>query len=222
VTGDLRFLLQNGPKNTNIGGIAMGVWDDLLRRVKFTTREGDFKRPEVEDLDRFESEFGSKLPDDYREFALTFGPGELGIREWCFRTPGFAESGRSFDLAEANGGIDNRGLPNASDVALARRGDPTLIRRLVLFCSGGFDGDYFCWDPTEVTNPEKHEYAIYITCDALDPMTQRASSGFHEFVLDYLLGGGYERHIYEPGTEPGEPPGKEVVYFQDRMPDPGE
>jgi len=195
----------------------MGVWDDLLQRTKFTTREGEFKRPKPEDLDRFEAEFGFKLPADYREFALAFGPGELGEGEWSFKTPGFPGAGPDFDLAESNGGVANRGLPKYSDAELSEDGDPALIRRLVWFCKGGMEGDQFSWDPTEVTDPEKHEYAIYITCGNLKPMTQRVASGFREFMMDYLLGGGYERQLFVPGTELGEPPGKKLEYFQNRM-----
>ncbi len=193
----------------------MGVWDDLLQRTKFTTREGEFKRPKPEDLDRFEAEFGFKLPADYREFALAFGPGALGEGEWSFQTPGFPGVGPDFDLAEANA---NRGLPNYSDAELTERGDPALIRRLVGFCKGGMEGDRFSWDPAEVTDPEKHEYAIYITCGDLKPLTQRAASTFREIVMDYLLGGGYERQVYEAGTESSEPQSpKKIEYSQDRM-----
>ena len=139
----------------------------------------------------------SRLPVEYRAFALIFGPGTLGVREWTFKTPGFPGAGRSVDLAELNGIPGNRGLPNRSDAELSEEGDPALIRRLVQFCSGGFEGDQFFWDPADVTDPEKNEYAIYIRGGELEPRIQRVATTFRELVMDYLLGGGYERHNFE-------------------------
>jgi hypothetical protein len=42
--------------------------------------------PEI--LDWFEGLRKFRLPDDFRDFACTFGPGKLGTGGWCFYVPG--------------------------------------------------------------------------------------------------------------------------------------
>jgi hypothetical protein len=193
----------------------MGNWDDLLSRIEIILQDDEHKRPTIGDLDGFEAEFGFKLPEDYRQFALRFGPGELGRREWRFQTPGFPGAGPLADLGELNRGYLRRlqGIETLDEAKFSRYGDPMVIRRLVTFCTGGLETDAFTWDTGHVTDPEKNDYAVYILSGDLEPHVQRVASSFREFVVDYLLAGGYDRHVYEPSTEPYELEGRDEILF---------
>jgi len=159
----------------------MAIWNELEGRLDSYTWDGnDFKKPRPEDLDRFEAENGLKLPDDYREFALGFGPGTF-VGGWGFLTPGFPEDSR-VDL-----GVFLKWWREAIG-----QDDPEA--RFVLFCEKEDFHGRWGWDPAVVTDPERHEYAIFLVGDHCPPI--RVASGFKEFVLSYVLGGGFERQYY--------------------------
>lgn len=175
----------------------MAVWGDLERRLVIYNEDGPAKKPRPEDLDRYEAEDGFKLPEDYREFALLFGPG--GLHRFNFRTPGFPGS----EWANLGGRL----VPDEyeDDEWLVQViGDPDLARRLVVFSDVDGIGDCFAWDPADVTDPVKHDYGIYIIAhECNNPPVTRVASTFREFVLSYALGGGYERHVYGQVNELG-------------------
>lgn len=163
-----------------------GVWDDLEKRlaVRYTS-DGKHRKPKPKDLDRYEKESGFRLPDDYREFALTFGPGTFG-RGWQFSTPGFSKTKSHVDLATLNHFFQ------------MQKGD--LNQSFVRFCGKEDFHGWFAWNPEDVTDPAKHEYGIYLLMD--DPPVKVAST-FREFVMFYAMGGGF--HEYEgQEPEPGE------------------
>ena len=69
----------SGESRVSIEGHGMGIWDDLRQRIKVEfASAGKVETSSPEDLDRFEKESGFRLPDDYGEFATTFGPGTCG------------------------------------------------------------------------------------------------------------------------------------------------
>jgi hypothetical protein len=175
----------------------MNVWDDLEKRLDIVTQDGLVKKPRVEELDRYEQENGFKLPDDYREFALAFGPGGFGRLEWWFATPGFPKGHDLHDLAISRESWRRCRCDGIKDADLTKQFgiDADRVRRLVPFCNQRLDGEAFAWDISDVTDPERHEYGIYhITFD--HPPMKRVASTFREFVLDYALGGGFERQSY--------------------------
>jgi len=198
----------------------MGIWDELARRLDLWLEDNEVKKPTLEDLDRFESEAGFHLPQDYRDYALTFGPGDIGSREWSFLTPGFPQAGKNVDLAEANAWHKKYVIDGETDAELARMfGDAARARRLVVFCSTRLVGDIFAWDPGEVTDAARHDYAIYmIPAEANNPPFGRIATSFREFVFNYALGGGHERHIYrDPPAEPSDLERPDKIRFQQAM-----
>jgi hypothetical protein len=192
----------------------MGIWDPIVARLKIWTQDDEVRRPTPADLDRYEAEAGFKLPDDYRSYALTFGPGELGRCEFCFSTPGFPKAG-DLDLAEKNRIWLKLAVAGCPDKNLAERfGDAWRARRLIHFCEVSGIGDRFAWDPMDVTDAETHEYGIYaLPVDSTGWKNMRVARTFREFVLDYALGGQYTgwgppkpEHLVEPIERDGTGP----------------
>lgn len=162
----------------------MGVWDDLERRLEVHYTSGDeVGKPKPEDLDQFEQESGFRLPVEYREFALTFGPGTFG-RGWQFSTPGFSDIQSYENISRLNKRFHSQGL----------------YPGFFLFCGKEDFHGWFAWNSEDVTDPDKHEYGIYLLLN--DPPVKVAST-FHEFVMFYALGGVFERQ--EEGDQGNEP-----------------
>jgi hypothetical protein len=72
------------------------------------------------------------------------------------------------------------------------------------FChSDDFHGSW-AWNPEDVTDPGTHEYGIYLLgADGYDG-PHKVASTFHEFVMSYVLGGGFHREEEPWKCEPGE------------------
>jgi hypothetical protein len=180
----------------------MGVWDELEKRLDIVTQDGVVKKPKIADLDQYERESGFNLPEDYREFALAFGPGGFGTGEWAFATPGFSKGHDLVDLVKSCESWRRSRIEGCSDADLSRSFgvDAARVRRLIPFCNRRTSGDGFAWDPSDVTDTDRHEYGIYhITFDR--PPIVRVASTFREFVMDYALGGGFERHLYDESAD---------------------
>src|SRR4051794_41938662 len=120
----------------------MGVWDDLEKRLVIHNEDGPSKKPKLEDLDKCEAEAGFKLPEDYREFALAFGPGCL--HGFNFHTPGFPRS----EWANLGGCLvqDEYG---DDEWLVEDFGDADLARRVVGFSDVDGVGDRFALGPPE-------------------------------------------------------------------------
>jgi hypothetical protein len=171
----------------------MAVWDDLEKRVvvdHVNAMGGCVAlKPRPEDLDRFERESGFKLPDGYREFAMTFGPGCLDPG-FYFYSPGFP-SDQSVDLAARN-------LPSQPKEPGGPHGG------FLRFCHSDDFHASWAWDPEDVTDPDTHEYGIYLLgADGYDG-PHKVASTFHEFVTSYVLGGGFHRDEEPWKCKPGE------------------
>jgi SMI1 / KNR4 family (SUKH-1) len=195
----------------------MGIWDDVEKRLQISTQHDDVKKPKVEDLDQFERENGFKLPDDYREYALTFGPGAIGSREWFFATPGFPGKGNDLeDLATSRESWRKCRCDGVKDEALSKQFgmDADRVRRLVPFCNQRLEGEGFAWDTSDVTDPDRHEYGIYHHTDCYSPI-KRVASTFREFVRDYALGGGFERTYFRDSPDTiGDLNRPDPIFFQ--------
>jgi hypothetical protein len=160
----------------------MGVWDDLEKRlvIDHVNSLGGVVvlKPRLEDLDRFERESGFKLPDSYREFVLTFGPGCFDPG-FYFYSPGFP-SDRRVDLAAVNHSFKSQKSEG-------------LYQSFFRFCNrDDFHGSWG-WDPEDVTDPDTHEYGVYLLQGEGYDGPHRVASTFHEFVVSYVFGGGFER-----------------------------
>lgn len=185
-----------------MGRHEMGIWDDLKKRVLVDHVDAlggcVVLKPRPEDLDRFERESGFKLPDSYREFVMTFGPGCLDPG-FYFYSPGFP-SDQSVDLAARN-------PSSQSQKPEGPFGD------FIRFCiSDDFHGSW-AWKPEDVTDPGTHEYGIYLLgADGYDG-PHKVASTFHEFVMSYVLGGGFHREEEPWKWKAGEPGLPDTIGF---------
>jgi hypothetical protein len=153
--------------------------------------------PITPDLDRYEAESGFALPRSFREFAMTFGAGQIEPGEWRLAVPGipdyFAE--RYTDPSTLTRWfMDGRvgSLANEYD-------DPVRALRLVLFCTNE-SHDFFGWDPLDVIDPEAHEYGIYML-GRYDTRVMRLATRFQRFVLTYCFRGMIDIGEYGPDVE---------------------
>lgn len=188
----------------------MSVWDELKQRVKVVRAEGRDGIIHEEDgivwkatpeiLDWFEGWRKFKLPDDFRDFACTFGPGRFGTGGWCFYVPGieWREEPYSLDMSYLHDYWQN--TQKGSNLKLVPFCEKMETER---FKAGESEGRsttirYFGWNPEDVTDPARHEYGIYQTHPEGDLFASgkagrrrppvKVASTFREFVLDYALG----------------------------------
>jgi len=178
-------------------------WDEFEGRLMTVVPFGDgVRKPTIEDLDRFEAEFGVKLPASYRDYALTIGPGEIGRNAFEITTPGFPEA-PNLDLTANVRMWKDRVIERKSDEALARSyGDPMRARRLLPFGWVVEIGHGFAWDPEDVGEGGGDEYGVYfIDVDSFgEDAVAKVASNFREFVTEFALGLGYVRQYR--GQEP--------------------
>jgi len=182
----------------------MASWNAIKSQIEIVLRgQPSLKLPSTEDLDRFESSTGFPLPLDYRDFVLSFGLGKFEPGTWHFAIPGFHGKAPNCDptrLTEAFGA--GRDFDEEYD-------DPQRARRLLLFCKTG-SNDYFGWDPEDVTDPDAHDYGIYLL-GRYDTRVTRLATTFREFVLNCCFegamkpdGSGYQK--LPEGREPDDYP----------------
>jgi hypothetical protein len=173
---------------------AEDAWDWLEQRLTVEPRT----LPRSADFDRFEEQYGVRLPSSYRSFASRFGPGILGA---FFRlaVPGNPAGAPWFDLDGLNE-LSVRSCPlsfidevHCQEVPVFEVADMiATIRRLVFFCS--LDGsEYIGWDPEDVRDSDAPEYGVYIL-PRLGPPIDCAHS-FEQFVFDICLGDRYPDYV---------------------------
>lgn len=170
----------------------MGMWDSLRDRLGIVEGDDVVPRPSEPALDRYEAATGFKLPQSYRQFVRTFGPGELG-QVFTVYSPGYPDSG--IDLGRMNQAFrKTASFDKRSDADPARsHDDPRRARRLVLFAHD-IGPDYYGFDPEAVRDAEAHEYGIYAVMHS-DPRVVNIAGSFREFIEEYCLGDGWVSEV---------------------------
>ena len=157
-------------------------WQDFAGSVEVESGRKPLPLPGDAALDQFEARTGFRLPDSYRSFIKTFGPGSLAYR-FRITAPGDPKRGPRVDLDALRDDF----VSVTSDGELEESyDDPERARRLVLFCLTTGE-DFIGWDPREATDPGRHEYAVYEVPRGDDKL-HRLAGTFREFVEDYCLG----------------------------------
>jgi hypothetical protein len=157
------------------------VSDDSYEQLTIVTFPGfePVVKPTIGSVDAFEASTGFKLPTSYRQFTLSYGPGELA--EYLrIRAPGYPGD-IDLDLAEYN-----RFLHSGDDLLRETYGQPELLASLWYFGSS-FMGDSFGWNASEPTGTGKFEYAIY-ALPRVGKNTVKVALSFNEFVRGILQG----------------------------------
>jgi hypothetical protein len=206
----------------------MGVWDDLEKRVKIVHAEdrdgiihvedGIVWKATAKDLNSFERRRRFKLPGDFRDFACTFGPGRIGRDGWCFYSPGIDWDGdpASLNLDYLNDFWINTQVREYNLKLLVfceKSENETVLSKTTKQKIRSTTIQYFGWNPEDVTDPDKHEYGIYLTYEEGQLLASgrrkprkppvKVASTFREFVMSYALVGDLGRQ--DEGVEPGVP-----------------
>lgn len=114
------------------------------------------RKPTIAQLNRFERESGFRLPESYRQYIVAFGPGRL-FHDWDIAAPGYSDFPTKRDLARLNS--DYRPGARSLESGLLPESEVPRLARCFYFCSKY--KDLFGWDPEEVCDEVKHEYAVY-------------------------------------------------------------
>jgi hypothetical protein len=133
-------------------------------------------------LRRYEKNIGMSLPEGYKGFCQTIGPGELTVpRHYRIHAP----RDPLWDIESLNQDMKNQ-APHRDQLLLDIRGtDRSQLVRGVYFASDITTICYF-WDPEDLTDPDQHEYGIYAIYR--DHSVRRVCDNYWEFVNTYCLG----------------------------------
>jgi hypothetical protein len=174
-------------------------WDSLLAGIKVYRRSNSVPLPKAGALDAYDKATGFRLPEGYRRFVLTLGPGDVGD---AFRVaaPGYPKNRDTVDLAKMNRRY-RAGVDSSSEADLAAKyDDPERVRRLVVFCDTG-GADYYGWDPQDVRDAAAHECGVYLA-PRHGSQVENVAGSFLEFIGEYCLGPGYRARFLDKSLAP--------------------
>ncbi|MCA9070203.1 MAG: SMI1/KNR4 family protein [Planctomycetaceae bacterium] len=163
----------------------MNRWQQLFDKIALPYVD-DPRRvslPNQQTFDEFEERTSITLPSSYCEFMSFFGPGEIA-GEFRLLGPGYANS--NTDLESFNSWFQ-KGIRRSRTAEQFE--DPDLAKRMIIFCLT-FRGDYFSWDPEDVTDSSANEYSIHLLRHEMDA-TELIAHSFADFVSNICLGDGY-------------------------------
>jgi hypothetical protein len=137
--------------------------DDLERwralRAQFanvTDPKKACRLPTPADIERFETEVGSRLPASFRGFTQVFGPGHLAVgRGWLRVYAAYAP-----EKPQGEYDIRRRVLKFRERWEKCSWLLGPQVYRLIVFGSDQ-SGDQYGWDPEDVTDPGAPEYGVY-------------------------------------------------------------
>jgi hypothetical protein len=163
----------------------MTDWAEVYRGMRILdTPTPRIEPPSDAELERFEREFGFRLPQDYRAFIKVFGPGQL-THDFRFRSAGCRVAGTGEAAERFNEHVDLVALNEVLREVHANRDAmdgpySPQARRLVYFADNTA-GDYVGWDPLDVRDDAAGEYGVYMVRREDGGALLRAAS-FAEFV----------------------------------------
>jgi hypothetical protein len=163
-------------------------WKKLLATLKVDTRLGEISPVAPEVLDDFERQRKLRLPRGYRTYCEVFEAGELS-EQFKIAVPGYKGPGKPYALEYlekmAHTGLDHEEYsPN-----------PEQHDRSLFFCIDIL-GSYHFFDPAEVTDTRRNEYAVYTLYS--DFSVKRMAENFWLFVTECCLGKKHRLLIREP------------------------
>jgi hypothetical protein len=165
--------------------MAKKAWQQLLSSIDVDTSYGTLSPVSSKRLDAFEEKHGIKLPRSYRTYCEVFGPGEFA-RRFKVAVPGYKGKAKTFLLEDLN----KRAHEGLEYEHYSK--DPEQHMRGVFYCID-IVRSYHFFDPMEVTDPRRNEYAVYTLCD--DFKVRRTADNFWDFVTEFVLGSNYRRLV---------------------------
>ncbi|QDT39961.1 hypothetical protein Pan241w_00140 [Gimesia alba] len=154
-------------------------WKALLANLNIITNGDKVTPVSTETLVTFERKQGIKLPSSYRSYCRVFGAGQFA-NLFNIAIPGY--SGRSPTYSVEY--LSNSQIELADQLAELGT-DASQIKRSIFFSFDLIGSNHF-FDPEDITDKHKTEYAVYTlfrNCDV-----QRSAIYFWEFITLSCLG----------------------------------
>lgn len=183
------------------------MWESLFATFEI---EGPISYPRYakNEIERYEKEIGFSLPNSYKDFCSTFGPGELvPSLQYSIAAPGLETLESFFEIRHLNGFVKGN-MPKVDEYP----GPPDLSGHAQLSRAIFFGSDislhYYFWDPEEITSKADQEYAIYVVQRSYSIV--RLADTFFEFVSRVCLATGAigdapdieRRRLFTPANVP--------------------
>jgi len=160
------------------------MWQDLYDQI---ATEYVIHRPPSTKIDaalnECEYSLGINLPASYRAFIHQFGPGELlgWFRMYAPLIDGESGASDALDI------VNQHEMWQDPDGYWASTADPELVNRLVFCCDTG-GGDAYFWDPNDVCDAQRNEYALYeLPHSGINADVIRVADCFVDFINDFCL-----------------------------------
>ncbi|WP_417385197.1 SMI1/KNR4 family protein [Gimesia sp.] len=154
-------------------------WKHLLERLQIDSDRNDIKPVDQLSLSKFESTSGLKLPFSFRSYCRVFGAGQIG-NLFNIAVPGYSGGSLTYSVEYLS--------KSQIDLAyqFAELGvDAAQIKRSIFFSLDIIGSNHF-FDPLEITNSIKNEYAVFTLFRSCE--VQRSAENFQEFLTEYCLG----------------------------------
>ena len=165
-------------------------WKTVLQQLEIVNGENGLHTVDAASLKAAESSLRIKLPDSYRSFARVFGIGSFGRGDFNVAAPGCIGKAKTYSLEYLTN--SQRGFAaQLGDLGL----DPNQIARGIFFATDMSGSNHF-FDPADVTDPKKHEYAVVSLYRNYE--IERTFDSFWDFITVGCLG---ERRNYLLGVE---------------------
>ncbi|MBI1249790.1 hypothetical protein GC197_18340 [bacterium] len=181
-------------------------WKTVLKHLEIVNGEDGLHTVDSALLNAAENSLHIKLPDSYRSFCRVFGVGSFGRGDFNIAVPGYNGKANTYSLEyltdsqrELAGQLGDLGL------------DPDQISRGIFFAIDMSRSNHF-FDPEDVTDPKKHEYAVFSLYRNYE--VERTFDSFWDFVTIGCLGekrncllaledeeGESPQQIFQPMTE---------------------
>src|SRR5262249_54019828 len=147
-------LLGSGPAlGQGVTAMTKKDWQRLQRQLEINTRLAELKPIEENELDEFGQPHAVKLPQSRRTFFTELGAGDFR-RDFKIAVPGYQGKAMASSLEHLN-----RMAHEGQEYDLYSK-DPEQHKRGLCFCLDIL-GSFHFFDPAEVTDSRRHEFAIY-------------------------------------------------------------
>lgn len=155
-------------------------WKALLHSMTLVPGGAKLNTVSVKSLDTFEDSRGLKLPNSYRSYCSIFGFGQIA-EAVNIAVPGKPSLASPFPFS-----LEVLNETAHDDLEYEEYSPSPEQHRRGLFVAYDIFRSYHFFDPTEITDPDNNEYAVYTRFDSWK--VQRMADNFWLFVTECCLG----------------------------------
>lgn len=149
-------------------------WELLL--AQFIIQDGKVAPVATSLLYQYEHNSGFALPQSYRDYCATFGPGELRHANTCEIHVPYAVMPQ-YNIDQLNDSMQHVAITGIADVDLFLR---------AVFFGSNMDSDCFFWDPLDIRQSTTSEYSIYVL--RRNQTIEKICESFWAFINHYCIG----------------------------------